>query len=261
MPPGTVWIPDRTGYQSMVGTTPMRVVFPMFASLGGGAPVVADGRTHCLTMELKEPEQGVRYFPYMSSDPVLEGLSELTNASRRRGPWDQVRTWIYTDKIGLDDANKRIAPPVTEAQYLNGLYDVFRLGGLRTSDVKNAEIFSPSLLAGAYSDGKSFAWFSLLMCESNGKAVKAWLDGSPDELRNLVIVPTDEYQTRHAPRLFNTLLNSINDDVRVEALSYLERTKGGEAALKGKIGDFSMSLYSDDAKEAALAEKVALRYR
>ena len=259
-PVGTAWIPDRAGYQSMTNINPVSINFAIEASLDGGLVTVQDVRMHCLNMALKEPAAGVRYFPYMSNDEVMEGLAKIAGDSRFRGPWDQVRTWIYTDKVGLTDANKRISPPVTEGQYANGLFDVFRLGGLNAKDLLNKKLFEPILLASPGTNDKAFKWLSMHMGEKFGAGVRKYLEAVPEELKTMVTAPRSEFESAQVPRMMTTLLISVNKDARMGALSFLDKLRDGEKVLKDQVGDLSSSLYSDDAKEVELAKKVAARY-
>lgn len=260
-PAGTLWVPDRPGYQSMMSSTRFGVNFPAFASTTLPATIVGTGRTHCLNMALKEPEEGVRYFPYMSNDPVLDGLAELTEASRMRGPWDQVRTWIYTDKVSMRDANKRISPEISESRYINGLYDVFHLGGLTEKELNESAIFDPDLLLSPYASDDALYWFVMTLEDRHVKALRTWIENPPKELTNMLAMPEDESQKETGPALIERLLTSTATDVRIAALSYLDRSPGVASALKGKIGDFSLSLYSEDKKEADLALRVASKLR
>jgi hypothetical protein len=259
-PVGTAWIPDKPGYQTMTNINPVRINFAFEASLDGGLVTVQDVRMHCLNMALKEPAAGVRYFPYMSNDEVMEGLAKIAGDSRFRGPWDQVRTWIYTDKVGLTDANKRISPPVTEGQYANGLFDVFRLGGLNAKDLLNKKLFEPILLASPGTNEKAFSWLSMHMGEKFGADVRKYLEAEPEELQTMVTAPRSEFEKAQVPRMMTSLLTSVNKDARMGALSFLDKLRDGEKVLKDQVGDLSSSLYSDDAKEVELAKKVAARY-
>lgn len=259
MPPGTMWIPSTPGYQITMNTTPLRYQFSFNASIDGDA-MFATARTHCLNKSLKEPALGVRYFPYMSNDEILTQLAEMTNKSNFRGPWDQVRTWIYTDKVGLDEANDVISPPVSESQYANGLFDVFKLGGLDAKDLTSKKLFSPSLLNSATLIDKAFDWVSMRVGEVAGKEVRKWIEGMPPEIQRMLKSPANDFEKKHAPRLFRNLLESLDKDTRIGALTYLDKNKGIEAQLVDQIGDFRASIYSDDTTEAELAKRVAPRF-
>ena len=260
MPPGTIWVPDKPGYQVMTSTTPIDVMFALSADVNGGLPMFESGRMHCLNKDLHEPAPGVRYFPYMSNDDVITQLAEIASKSRFRGPWDQVRTWIYTDQVGFDDANARIFPPVSAGQYTNDLFDVFKLGGLDPKSFKSDKIFDPKLLTAATATDAAMKWFSMQIGEQFGKEVRKWMEKMPKELSSMLAAPADDFEKKHLPRLLTSLLGSLDEDTRMGALAFLDKSKGGEGVLKDQVGDFRDSLYSSDKKEVALAKKVAARY-
>ena len=259
MPPGTLWIPDRPGYQVTQNTTPLGLRFNFDAGIDGDSIDEATARTHCLNKDLKEPELGVRYFPYMNNDEILVSLAEMTNKSNFRGPWDQVRTWIYTDKVSFEGANEKIFPPVSEGQYAEGLFNVFKLGGLTPADLKNKKFFDPRLLGSATLVDQAFGWLSMKAGEVAGKEVRKWIEGMPENIAKMLKSPENDFEKKHVPRLIKSLLLSLNPDARKGALNFLDKHKDADL-LKGKVGDFRASLFSDDAEEAALAKKVAPRF-
>lgn len=261
MPPGTVWIPSTPGYQIMMNTTPLRYQFDALYAKVGGLPQSANARTHCLNKDLKEPEPGVRYFPYMNNDEILVELAKKTAESNFRGPWDQVRTWIYTDKVSLDDANKVIVPPVSPAQYVNGLFDVQKLGGLDAKDLANKNIFSPSLLNSATLLDEAFNWVSMRVGEVAGKELRKWIEGMPADIQRMLKSPANDFEKKHAPRLFKSMLSSLNPDTRMGALNALDKNPELTASLKGQIGDFEASVYSANETESKLATKLAPMYQ
>ncbi len=260
MPPGTIWIPDRAGFQSTMTTTPLRIRYTFDASIDGASPMIESARTHCLNKDLKEPELGVRYFPFMGNDDALATLADLTSKSNFRGPWDQIRTWIYTDKIGFDEANERLFPGATEGQYMNNLFDVFKVGGFTAADLKDKKMFDPKLLSGAGALDKAFDWVAMQIGETAGKELRKWIEGMPEELQRLLKSPTNDMEKKHVPRLMKQLRGSLDLDTRMGALTFLDKSVGAEAQLKDKIGDLRASVFSVDEKEAALAKKVAARY-
>jgi hypothetical protein len=241
-------------------TTPLRLQYSFDASVDGSSPMFATARTHCLNKDLKEPELGVRYFPFMGNDDALVTLADLTSKSNFRGPWDQIRTWVYTDKIGYDEANERLFPGATEGQYVNNLFDVFKVGGFTAADLKDKKMFDPKLLAGAGALDKSFNWVAMQIGESSGKELRKWIEGMPQELQRLLKSPTNDMEKKHVPRLMKQLLGSLDLDTRMGALTFLDKSVGAEAQLKDKVGDLRASVFSIDEKEATLAKKVAARY-
>ncbi len=260
MPPGTIWIPDRPGYQSMMSTTRVGIRYSFDANIDGGEPMFESARTHCLNKDLKEPELGVRYFPFMSNDDGLVALADMTSKNNFRGPWDQVRTWLYTDKVSFDEANDRLMLGATEGQYTNNLFDVLKVGGFTAADLKNKKLFDPKLLSGAGALDKAFDWVAMQAGEIAGKEVRKWIEGMPEEVQRMLKSPANDMEKKHVPRLMKQLLGSLDLDTRMGALTFLDKSVGAEAQLKDKIGDLRASVFSVDEKEATLAKKVAERY-
>jgi hypothetical protein len=197
----------------------------------------------------------------MSNDEILTQLAEKTAASNFRGPWDQVRTWIYTDKVSLADANKVIVPAVSPAQYANGLFDVHKLGGFDAKDLANKELFPPELLSSATLLDEAFNWVSMQVGELAGKEVRKWIEGMPSDIQRMLRSPANDFEKKHAPRLFRSMLASLNPDTRMGALNYLDKNPEATASLKGQIGDFEASIWSDNETESKLATKLAPLYQ
>lgn len=253
LPPSTLLVPDRSGYQMMSTIGQLRYDFlGPIAGIDFQDIEQKEIPTHCINMELKEPEPGVKFYPYYNPDPVLRGLMEMTEKTRFRGPWLQARTWIYTDKAPLSEINKRLIPPISKSRYVNGLFDVASLGGFTEADLSNAKLFEPSLLASPFAEDSSFAWFVATMTNKHARQTRTWLENTPKEITDLIA--SDEEDDRlHLTRLFAALFLSSSADVRMGALGLLSKLQSGTEKLKGKVGVPYASLASDDAKEVELA--------
>ncbi len=253
IPSGTLFAPDRSGYQLMSSYLSFKHNFlGPIAGIDFHELEQMDVMTHCVNMDMKEPEEGVKYYPYYNPDPVLRGLMDLTERSRFRGPWMQARTWIYTDKASLSDINKRLIPPVSTSRYVNGLFDVASLGGLADSDLSNAKLFDPSLLASPFAENNSFAWFAATMSQKHAKAMRAWMERVPKELSDLVSSGEAE-DMEHLTRLFSVMFLAADGDTRMGALGFLTKLRTSTTSIKGKVGVPYASLASSDNKEVELA--------
>jgi hypothetical protein len=253
LPTSTLLVPDRSGYQMM--STIGRLRYDFLGPIAGIDFQDIEQKeipTHCINMELKEPEPGVRFYPYYNPDPVLRGLMELTERARFRGPWLQARTWIYTDKAPISDINKRLIPPISNSRYVNGLFDVAALGGFSEADLGNPKLFDPSLIASPFAEDNAFAWFVNVMANKHGKPLRTWLERNPKEIADL-IVSDEEDDMLHLTRMFGELFLSGSADVRMGALGLLSKIQSGTERLRGKLGVPYASLASEDAKEVELA--------
>lgn len=256
-PIGTMWVPSQPGYQTMMNFTPLQFRFEPSLS-EGGVVLTAEMQTHCLSMSKKEPDAGVAYFPYAPSDTMLPALGRIANASRFRGPWDQARTWIYTDKASMEEINKRLFPPVSASQYVNGLWDVVRLGGFGERELKNRTIFTPNLLLCVTSRDEAVAWLVAHLSSNFARETGAWLSRAPAELMNLAA--GDDTEKKHLRRLVPALLAQREKETRIGALEFLMKLRSPDA-LKDGVGSLRVSLFSEDAKEVELALDVSARYQ
>lgn len=258
LPPGTFWMPDRPGYQGMTNIVGLRHTFsPLNLSVDGGS--VSELRTHCLNMGLKEPEKGVRYYPYASSDPILSKLADIAGQSRFRGPWDQARTWIYTDKASFADLNKRLVPPITEGRYVNALFDVASLGGLNDQDYKSKGLFGPALLLAPTASDVAFNWFAAHITREFETEVSAWIERSKSDLSKLA--GGDEYDQKHLIRFLRSMIGCGSSKVRLAVLQFVNESGPIGGRLKDKIGDLRRAMISDNNSEVALAIDVCEKYQ
>lgn len=261
-PPGTCWIPDRSGYQTMTNITPLRYQFEPENGLSvDGRTLFVEMRTHCLNMNLKEPADGIRYYPYSSPDPLIGALAQIAGNSRIRGPWDQARTWQYTGKASMDEINKRMMPGVGPGQYVNNLWDIVSRGGYGESELKDKKIFDPKLLLAAGARDDAFLWFATHIANNFGPDVRGWFEKRPQELRDLMAPSAQEIDRKHVQRLFKSILSSSDADARMGAISFLNRLQSPAASLKDQVGDLRMSLYTGDAGEKAAALQVCESYQ
>jgi hypothetical protein len=249
MGPGTLWYPDKPGYQSVSNITPFQYKFPT----PGTALVPAQMRTHCVNMALKEPGEGVRYYPYSSPDHIWNRLATMSGQAMIRGPWDQARTWIYTDKASMNDINERVMLGVSPSQYVNGLYDVASLGGLRPKDYSSKTLFDPRLLASYGAKENAFDWFSSTAPLTSWNQFDSYLKSKPNEIMTMFSPNAKPEEKAHADRLFGNLLISPSVNVRKGTLSFLNGINTDYSRIASQAADLRYSLYSKDPAEVGLA--------
>lgn len=261
-PQNTFWVPDRPGYQTMTNIQNHSMRFS-FLVIGNDAFEITPQkmRTLCMNFELKQPEKGVRYFPFFRNDPIARNLAALTERSAFKGPWDQARMWIYTDKTPLSEINKRMFPGVSPGRYIDGLYDVMRFGGLESKDLKDAKLFDTSLLLGAGASNKSLAWFIHNMIQNFPKQTRSFLESGSADLAKMLAPDAKDFEKKYVPQLMRLLLNQSNAEVRIGALTFLNRLQTGAEFLKGQIGDLFYSRISQDPKEIELTKMVLQKYQ
>ena len=225
--PGTCFVPDNKDYQVMMYADPT-VSFTtqysnLFASLSPFVQGKASLKTMCLNMGKKEPAGHVKYYPAVLKDKVLPKLAKIVADSSRRGPWDQARVWIYTDKATLSDIHERLAPPIAPGYYVRGLRDVEQAGGFEEKDLKNAKLFDPSLVFAPTGVEDATTFFLNNMLANHARALKAVLEKPGDESDSLFTSAGKELKAEHLNLTMGILLDSGNKDSISGMLTYLEK--------------------------------------
>lgn len=251
-PPGTLWVPTDRAYQSMMsGVVHERHSF-LFASLTEMQETNA-ARVLCMNMNKKEPAKGVKYFPYRPSDPVLPRLAKFMNDSQFRGPWDQARLWIYTDKATIEQVNERLQNGVGEAAYLMALADVNWAGGLDEKMLKDPKYIRPSLLTGAGAPDYAHDFLLGNLQAHHPKKVGEWLRKNSSSMLQLVGSKSDAADQKRFSTTMTRLLSFESPEDREAVLGLLRSASGQLSRLKGQFGAGRVSLYSGRESEVALA--------
>ena len=124
-PSGTVFVPNDRQYQSMMlRLGGIKTGMSWFA--GPGVAQKPDGflSASCLEIEKLQPKPGVVYNLLPIDDPVFRRLALVAESENVRGPWDQARTWAYTDHSTLDEINKKLIPGITGMRYVRCLQEL-----------------------------------------------------------------------------------------------------------------------------------------
>jgi hypothetical protein len=258
LPIGTVWYPSEPGYQRMLSIEPLEYRFLRFASLNAHGLSSVQHRTLCLDVELKEPEEGVKYYPFRNTNPELNQIAGIPLQTGARGPWDQARLWLYMDQSSLETINRRLNPGISEGQYVAALYDLFRLHTLDDEALGNQEIFSPDLLPAITAPASALGWFYNHMSQRFPRELRDWIRDNGSELA--------QYADRQGgPErlvvMLQPMLGAEDKDLRKQALRWLE-TAAPLASSFGETGwNLVASLTSDDREEQELALTVLETYR
>jgi hypothetical protein len=255
-PPGTVWLPSNKGYQAMmtgVRFDYMTPGFDLLASVVGEGNQAPSMRVLCMNMNKKEPAAGIKYFPYVPKDPVIPMLAKRMDESNFRGPWDQARLWIYTDKASLDDLNKRLIQQLPISSYVMALADVDWVGGLDEKMVKDAKIVRPEFLAGNAAPAYATSFLLEALNRFHGKKAGEWLRKNPDRLVQIARTEMDDYDRAHLKLVFGRMLTFEMSEDRLAALQILSSNQKEFAFLKGGLGSGRQSLYSANRTEIEAA--------
>lgn len=221
LPSGTVLVPGKEGVQSMITVDPTLLRPSQFVALTQGDLPEKSIAVHCLELEKKPPDSSVKFSLGRASDPVLRNLAMFTQRSAIRGPWDQARLWIYTDKASLDRVNKRLALGCPPGMYVRSLWEVNSVGGLRDQDLASTEFFRPEYL-GAVSNRKEAAtWLTGILASHHRAALIQYLAGGGKELAAL-ITSTNPLAPAQFIRTTKQLLTHQELEVRIAMLKFLD---------------------------------------
>ncbi|MEI8281784.1 MAG: hypothetical protein WCG75_05210 [Armatimonadota bacterium] len=130
IPAGTMMVPDDKKAQVMM------LLDDYDSSLSAGPGGLATQvRTACTEMTKAEPSPNTKFAIASPNDGNLSRLAEFTKKSRFRGPWDQVRVWIYTEGATYAEMEKKLVPMVSKPTYLMEL-DRVLAGGISSAKRK-----------------------------------------------------------------------------------------------------------------------------
>ncbi len=256
-PPGTLWYPSNPAYQIMMSGVHYRYRTPflnLLAEINGGQEDDGRIRVLCMNMAKKEPARGVDYFPYRPSDPIIPQLAKLMDESSFRGPWDQARLWIYTDKASLDDINKRIVAKLPPAGYVMGLADVDWVGGLTDEMRRDRKFARPDFIASSATPEYASNFLLNVLDFDQPKVLGEWLAKNPDALTKLA--SGDEFDQNYLTRTVRRILSFQSPEDRIAMLRVISTHADGFVVLKGQLGTGLINLNSDQAQERELATQL-----
>ncbi len=219
-------------------------------------------RWACLNIKKKEPSPASRYRMRAPQDDVLVRLATITNRSRVRGPHDQARVWIYTDKAPLEEINKRMFPGVSEGRYATLLWEVGTAGGVDLTAKEYAKCLDPKLLAGVPLDDKATAWLVSILAETKPRELASYVNGNTSTLTRL-LDSDPEYAPSHLATLATSMLNEDNADVRKAGVKLISSVPAGSRAAfagAGGLTGLRAMLTSGNSADASSALDVLVSY-
>lgn len=196
MPYGTLFYPDDPGCQIMCSLQRTQLRIPSWStatlqlsSLGGEVLGVQDKATFrwaCTEMAKHEPSLKNKWKVRPGHDIGQKLLASITNKSRFRGPWDQARTWIYTDKASRTEINKRMIPGIAAGRFVMLINDVRKFTGVDFADKGYSDVLEPNLLGeGVCLDESSLKRVAGMIAEVKPKDLAQYLNGSAAKVAGL----------------------------------------------------------------------------
>jgi hypothetical protein len=192
-------------------------------------------RWACLNIAKKEPSPSTRYTMRSPQDDVLIRLGAITDQARVRGPHDQARVWIYTDKAPIDEVNKRMLPGVSEGRYTTLLHDVAK-AGVDLSGTEFRRCIEPKLLTGVALDDQAAAALVSVLAEAKPADLARFIDANAATIARLVD-SDPQYGPGHVATVATALLSEDNADVRKSGLKLVTSVRPeNRAAFAGAGG-------------------------
>ncbi|MFQ3587115.1 MAG: hypothetical protein SNJ76_05555 [Fimbriimonadaceae bacterium] len=217
VPAGTVLIPTSADVQSMMVAATTRVTVEPRSS--GEARC----RAVCLNIGKEEPDETVEMRSEPAENDGFRNLAALAESQTQRGPWDQARTWVFTDAASLEQINERIFPAVTPGTYLRTLKDVAEVGGRDMLDAERKRLLDPALLLGETATEEAQRWMVDLLAGVDPKQLASSLRRNVDRVRDEIRRAKDVGEMASKLSLARVLGDSGNVDLQETALDMIQR--------------------------------------
>ncbi|MBI5705359.1 MAG: hypothetical protein HZC36_00030 [Armatimonadetes bacterium] len=196
MPYGTLFYPDDPGCQIMSSMQHTQLRIPSWSTAtlqlsawGGDLIGVQDKATFrwaCTEMAKHEPSLKNKWKVRPGHDIGLKLLGSITNKSRFRGPWDQARVWIYTDKASRTEINKRMVPGIAAGRFVMLLNDVRKFTGVDFAEKGYSDTLEPNLVGeGVCLDESSLKRVVGMIADVKPKDLAQYLNGSAAKVAGL----------------------------------------------------------------------------
>lgn len=246
MPYGTLFYPDDPGCQIMCSMQRSQLRIPSWSTatlqlsaLGGELLGVQDKATFrwaCTEMAKHEPSLRNKWKVRPGHDIGLKLLASITNKSRFRGPWDQARTWIYTDKASRTEINKRMVPGIGAGRFVMLINDVRKFTGVDFAEKGYSDCLEPNLVGeGVCLDGASLKRIVSLIADVKPKELAQYVNGAASQIAGLAgSDPKDG--PNHVAWTAASLFQSEDENVWKAAAKMLLATGKGTREAIAKAG-------------------------
>lgn len=229
--PGTMLVCDDDADQDCVIVRGCRLhlmAADYWASLWGGQPAVsvsAPIRLQCINMHKHEPNSKVKYHVRLPGSEALRRLAVFQSKQMIGGPWDQARTWIYTDHATLDDISKVDLLGPSEGGYLKAAWQLSTIEPfLDWSDSDFRPCLEPRLIAGNSSGREATAWFVSEMAELDPKGLADWVDGHGAAFAPLWTDVSLAVNAKHLADVVSALIGSSEPTIRTCGIRFALKT-------------------------------------
>jgi len=275
--PGTVFVSQDDRVQD-IGVVE-RIVLPVMAGMKASisVPVVRDpselavrrfeakGRTLCLNMKRREPRIGDKFKVGAARDPVVRQLATFTAGLRIKGPTDQVRMWIVTDKANKDEIEKVLIPGPSAASYVRAMYEIAQNTALDLRHPDYRRVWVPDVGGGAAAGDEEFAWYVRNVERMDPRGLASSVKESIEAYARMLGPEGRSYEKDLPLTAARVLGASPSAEVRSAAVDLLLRAVPPSAregfSAQGGLNGIGIWLTTNDAKAAEDALKVLEAYR
>lgn len=241
---------------------------PIAGICGSGfvaTPVSAPIRLQCLNLHKGQPSRSKKYVPVTGSDALVK-LAKFQKKQLIAGPWDQIRTWIYTDHASLDEIAKVMLPPPSEGAYLKAAYQLSTL--VPTIDWGSEpyrHCLEPTLIVGNVASREATSWLVGELARIDPVGLANWVDTHAAEFAPLWTNANLAVNPKHLADVASALCESKNAQVRASGRRFLLGTVPSDkraliAANRGLEGLAFSMVHNPDAAEVDEALAVAEAY-
>lgn len=107
--------------------------------------VTATGRAACLNMRKRTPTLATKYKPVESALPELGSLAIFHHHTQISGPWDQARTWMFTDGASYNEIGKFLQPMIPPSRFVKEIMNLQNMA-VPASHPRLKSVFDPDFL-------------------------------------------------------------------------------------------------------------------
>ncbi len=270
--PGSELDLDDEADQDVVVCTPLKLILPAYMPPLRAGPIGAlepkrmtvKGLCACMNMSKKAPHGQRAKFRMPSSD-ALTKLANYYNNESFKGPANQVRMWIITDRSPLDEMRKHLIPAPNESTYLRSCYIDATTGGIDFLSPEYKELLEPRLIAGGPAPEAAIRWFVETYGSFDGKGLASWINENPDAFAPMFGDVADRYGIEYMANVVNVLCSSQDAGLQKAGLQLASKSVPEDMRAKfakagGLFGCGSL-LVSGDAETAGLALQALAVYK
>lgn len=252
--------------QDMVVVRGCMLHLPGWIPLCGTAePATGQIRLHCINMTKHEPNSNLKYVPELPGSETLRRLAVFQSHQMIGGPWDQARTWIWTDHATLDQINKVMMLPLGESSYLRALWQLSTVDpSLDWSSDEMRPCLQPSLIVGAVQK-EATEWFVGEMAFVDPGGLANWVDQNGAAFAPLWQNTGNSLAPNHLADICSAMVGSRSPQIRAAGIRFMLQTVPADqrdiVVKNGGLEGLKLALIdTDSAVEAGQLLDVAEEY-